>query len=528
MFKPLTQMATSRLRAGALVTAIAVLACAAPAAADEPPVGVSADDAGAVLDTAEATIAPETAPANAEPAADATIALHALATAYPALGGAERRRAKGLLARPTDGSDDPQRDGYPASAPIASAESAHFCVFWVNAPGFPDSPSLTDANGVADLDGVPDYVESLLQIAEYSYSVEVAPGPLGWAPPKPDQEGCSASPSAHADIYLKQLGDKGLFGYETVDPGQGRARSQYGYMVLDNDYAKAEFGYDDPTIPASVTFAHEFNHLLQMNYDPFQDTWMLEATATWVEEKVYPAVNDYLGYVSVFARFPGEAMTAYFPASKEQSLRIYGAAVWNHWLDTGGGGYGSNLIRRAWELSDVAKPTDFALSAYDRSIEKDGGEGFSREFVPFTAATAEWRSGFGNFPDHAAYPDVKRKGALAKGGVKRFVLDHTAYRLIDVKPRGGGKLKLSVAADKGVRAGLALVARDGDALTGAVTQKLRFLSNGGNGSLTLTDPGRFDRITAVVVNADDRVNGYVGGDWVYTRDGSSFTASLSG
>jgi hypothetical protein len=527
MLKPLLQTTTSRPGAGALVTAIVVLACASSASAGEPTVEVSANDAGAILETAEATVAPAAAPAGAEPAADATIALHDLATAYPDLRAPERREARSLLSRPTDGAMDPQHDGYPAAAPIASAESPHFCLFWVNAPGFPDAPNLTDADGIADGDGVPDYVESLLQIAEFSYGVEVAPGPLGWEPPKPDHEGCGASPATHSDVYLKQLGNQGLFGYQTVDPGQGRARSQYGYMVLDNDYAKAEYGYADPTIPASVTFAHEFNHLLQVNYDTFQDTWMLEATATWVEDKVYPDVNDYLGYIPSFAKFPGEPLTTTAPPSEERSLRIYGAAVWNHWLDGGGGGYGPDVVRRAWELSDVVDPPDFALSAYDRSIEKGGGKGFSREFAPFVAATAEWRSGFGNFPDHAAYPDVKRKGSLAKGDEREFALDHTAYRLLNVKPPGGGTLKLSVVVDKGVRAGVALVAREGDALSGAVTQKLRFLSRGGHGSVTLSDPGRFERITAVLVNADDRVNGFDGSDWVYTRDNSGFEARLS-
>jgi hypothetical protein len=528
MFRALIKMTKSRAAAAGLATLCATFACVASAAAEEPPAAITSNEAAAALDTAQATIAPQSAPADAEPAADATIALRDLAAAYPELGPAGRRRADSLLARPTDGSGDPLGDGFPAAAPVASAESPHFCVFWVNSPGFPDAPSLTDANGVADGDGTPDYVESLLQIAEYSYSVEVAPGALGWEPPKPDKEGCGASPSTHSDLYLKQLGKQGLFGYQTVDPGQGRARSQYGYMVLDNDYAKSEYGYDDPAIPASVTFAHEFNHLLQVNYDTFQDTWMLEATAVWTEEKVYPDVNDYLGYISAFAKFPGEPMTSTFPPSEQKSLRIYGAAVWNHWLDTGGGGYGSDAIRRAWELSDVVNPADFALSAYDRSIEKSGGKGFSREFVPFAATTAEWRSGAGNFPDHASYPDMKRKGSLAKGGEKSFALDHTAYRLLNVQPSGGGKLKLSAEVDKGVRAGLALVARDGDELSGAVTKKVRFLDKGGSGSVTLSDPGRFERITAVLINADDAVKGFSGGDWVYSGDDTGFSARLSG
>ena len=99
---------------------------------------------------------------------------------------------------------------------------------------------------------------------------------------------------------------------------------------------------------------------------------------------------------------------------------------------------------------------------------------------------------------------------------------------MQVKPSGGDKLRLRVDADDGVRSGIALVGRVGDPLTGAVKCKVSFLAKGGKGTVTLDDPGRFDRITAVVVNADDRVNGFARNDWIYSRDGSQFKARLSG
>ena len=43
-----------------------------------------------------------------------------------------------------------------------------------------------------------------------------------------------------------------------------------------------------------MTVAHEYNHILQFGYDTLQDIWLFEATATWVEQKVYPEINDYL------------------------------------------------------------------------------------------------------------------------------------------------------------------------------------------------------------------------------------------
>ena len=174
--------------------------------------------------------------------------------------------------------------------------------------------------------------------------------------------------------------------------------------MIDNDYAAGEFpGYPDRLDPARATVAHEFNHLLQDRYDTFQDLWMFESTATWMEEKVFPAVDDYLMFLPSFAVTPG------IPITEGLGQRIYGVAVWNHWLESG---YGPDVIRRAWEVSDRTKPRDFAIEAYARAIFDLGGHGFSREFTRFAAATAEWRTGHGGFPDASRYPDMRRKGSL--------------------------------------------------------------------------------------------------------------------
>ena len=498
--------------------------------AQQPSAEPSKAEAIASLEAAEAALAPDPQVPSAEPLAvteqaDPTVALNQLAASYTELERVDRRRARGLLARPTDGAADRYGDGYPAGAPVGSAESAHFCVHWVNEAGSADAPDLTDANAIADGDGVPDFVEAILEIAEESYSVEVAPGALGWEPPKPDAAGCGADPSAHADIYLKQLGLDGIFGYESPDPNQGVIRSQYGYIVIDDDFSFAEYGYPDPLDPARVTLAHEFNHLLQQNYDSFQEAWMFESTATWAENQVYPTIDDYLFYVGAFASKPGKPITD--PAAAGM-LRIYGAAVWNHWLDSGGGGYGVEVIRSAWERSDRAKPADNAIAAYDLAIRKAGGRGFSREFAEFAAATAEWRTGFGGFVDSDRYADVARKGSLASGQRRRASLDHAAYRLVDVKTRSGASIRLSVEVERGVRSGIALVARRSGKGGATVTAKRKYLGDGGRAKVTLMSPGAYDRITAVLVNADGRVSGFhPAHGWVYGRDDASFRFELS-
>jgi hypothetical protein len=502
-----------------------VLGLPAGAAAEPAPATAEADAASA----AQALAAAETALDPAAPAdaasADATAALNGLAGALPALEAEARARARGLLSRPTDGPADRYGDGYPREAPVATAASEHFCVFFVSSGQFADAPDLTDANGIADDDGIPDYVEGVLEMAERSYDVEVAPGPLGWLPPKPDREGCGADPRARADIYLKQLGNAGLFGYESPDPGQGEIRSKYGYLVIDDDYAASEFGFDDPLDAARVTVAHEFNHLLQQNYDSFQDVWIFEATAVWAEEQVFPEINDYLNYVEVFAQRPGVPIT---DRDGAKGLKIYGSGVWNHWLSGAGGGFGLDSVRRAWEVSAAVDPPDFAIAAYERALRDHGGRSFGREFAAFATATAEWRAADGIFPDAALYPDVrrKRKQDLRPGREAEFRLDHTAYRLLDVRAAGGGSIVLKGTAERGLRAGFALVARDGDPVTGEVVTESRYLDQGGRARLTLESPGRFERITAVAVNADGRVAGFGGRDWAYRKDKQRFGLAL--
>jgi hypothetical protein len=183
------------------------------------------------------------------------------------------------------------------------------------------------------------------------------------------------------------------------------------------------------------------------------------------------------------------------------------------------------VIRKAWELSDVANPPDLATSAYDEAIDRQHGKGFSPEFVRFAAATSEWRSGAGGWPDGRLYPDVRRKGSLKIGSRTEFQLDHTAYRLIDVRP--AGTLRLKVDADDGVRSGLGLVAREGDETGGEVKRKAKYLSSGGKGHVTLRHAKHYERITAVVVNADGRVKGFAG-DWVYGKDNRRFKVKLTG
>ncbi len=70
-----------------------------------------------------------------------------------------------------------------------------------------------------------------------------------------------------------------------------------------------------------------------------------------------------------------------------------------------------------------------------------------------------------------------------------------------------GSITLTVKAEKGVRSGISLVGRSGPATSGIVTEVTDYMAKGGKAKVTLPDAQQYDRITAVIANADGRVKG---------------------
>jgi hypothetical protein len=417
------------------------------------------------------------------------------------------------LARPTD-HPDPARHAYSVpEAPASPACAGRFCVHWV-AEGV-DAPDLADRNGAQDGDGVPDYVERVLAVGAHVHAIEN--GKLGWREPRSD--GRRGGGWGKTDVYLKELGQL-LFGYAAPDRGQvpkghRLPRRLHGYLVLDNDYSHLQYPGTKPPADLEVTFAHEYCHILQMDYDAYQDAWMAESTAVWMEDQVYNGINDYLRYVRRWAHLDRTPLTA-------NAISEYGDTVWNEWLV---GRYGREIVRSAWSRALHTRPAGFSVAAYDSAIQAAGGSDFSRDFARFARDVAEWRSD-GRFREGGRYPDVPRDGNLpSEGRPLRRSLDHTTFRLLRVHPRRGDRaVVVRASAPAGVAAGLALVGRVGDERHGRVVSRLRFKRHGGAMTVRLSHLGRFQRITAVLINADTRAEGFSARrlDWNYLTDTAPF------
>jgi Big-like domain-containing protein len=448
--------------------------------------------------------------------------LRELAVRLPALHGSERRQAHALLLRPTEGENDPQGDGYtvPEAPPYCTE---HYCVHWVATTG--DAPSLADSNG----NGIPDYVELVGATAENVHQVEN--GDLAWREPKSD--GTHGGNVDKTDIYLKDLGGSGIYGYSVPDPDQQLAddHTAFGYIVIDNDFSASEFpGYASQTIPLEVTVAHEYNHILQFNYDVIQDTWMLESTAVWMEGMVYPAAFDYLQYLPGWVQLTQLPLTTFSSDPNDRNnVKVYGSAVWEKFLAAK---YGPEVIRRAWEVSVDTNPASFAVAAFDRAIrDQAGGSDFPIQFTLFSAATAEWQATDSGFPEGSHYFfDVARAGsATVNGAGGSLRINHTTYSLLNIPHTTAARVKLGVIAPSGTSSGIALVGREGGVPGGTMSEVVNSMPGGGNGSVTIDNPSRFARLTAVVINSDSKLSGAsnLTGDWIYSRDDQPYYARVS-
>jgi hypothetical protein len=434
-----------------------------------------------------------------------------LADAVPSLSSAAQKpfiapqpRPTEARGRPTD-DPDPNRNAYSVSqAPQSPDCSPHFCVHWV-AEGL-DAPSPKDSND----DGVPDYVQRVLTVAEHVHTVEN--DKLGWREPKSD--GRMGGSNGKTDIYLSQIGGN-LFGYAAPDRGQTSKehripRRLHGYLVLDNDYSAFEFPGTAPLSDLEVTLAHEYNHILQFGYDAYQDAWFAESSATWMEDQVYNEINDYLRYVRRWVHRAATPMTT-------NSIKEYGSAVWNSWLVRR---YGKSIVRQAWARAIHTRPGGFAVNAYESAIRAAGHSDLPHDFAHFAADVAEWRAGKG-FRESGLYPDMPRQGTLPldRRPVARL-LNHTTFALLDVRARGGRAVVVHVTAPQGTAASVALVGRIGSEEKGRAISRLDFSRGGGKLRVRLPDPGRFNRITAVIVNADASADGFSARrlDWRYLTD----------
>lgn len=335
----------------------------------------------------------------------ATVALRDLWMARPDLTGEAAVQAESLLARPTDGPADPFGNGY--TVPSTQLCGAHVCVHYV--PTTADAPPS------------PEWAALSLQTMENVYDREVRQ--LGFRAPRSD--GASGG-DGKLDVYLKDLG-AGLYGYCAAEFRKS-ARTASGFCVLDNDYAPTQFPSQTPEANLAVTAAHEFFHAVQYSYDYTEDPWMLESTATWMEEQVADDVNDNRQYLKF-----SQLQAPYVPLDVFSTTYGFQYGNWIFWQYLTQR-FGNGFVKKAWQAAATKKYSIEAISGLLRKKKT-----FTDVYADFAASNIAPSSFYTEAPGVPEYanPAVLADVTLSKSDKshkQRAKLDHLSADAMHVRP----------------------------------------------------------------------------------------------
>ncbi len=405
-----------RFAATALALAMAVtvaMTLPAEAAVQDPTTDKRAALAETLPDTA-LSVATRVLEGNGRPSdPEPTMALLDLRLAMPTLSADDRVRAAGLLARPTDGAADPLGDGYTTAAEKKC--STLVCVHWVS--------TTSDKATTAWVD------ESLTQMNEV-WKFEI--NKRGYRRPLPDG---SKGGNSKLDVYLKDVGSLGYYGYCAAEKPNKRFRFTYsGYCVLDNDFDPAQFGGAVALDSLKVTAAHEFFHAVQYAYDATEDRWFMESTATWMEERFADGINDnrqYLPYGQLGS--PQTALDTYMVGG----LMPYGNWAWWEYLSQR---MGNGIVKQVWNKAGAFKgaPDKYSTQALVLVLKKKGG--FKKIFGSYASGNTMPEKTYSEGSSWPAAPAVEsyKLTRKAKSSGNRWTrVDHMSSKNVKARPGPG-------------------------------------------------------------------------------------------
>lgn len=446
------------------------------------------------LETAQAALEGQV-PGDRRP--EATLAMRDLFSSLPSLSGSDRAAAESILARPTDGAQDPQGDGYTVRSKKKC--SPKLCVHWV--------PSTSDEAGAK-------WASKTLRVMKAVWRKEV--GGMGYR--RPVKDGRIGGKGGKFDVYLKDVGSEGLYGYCAPEYlVRGYQRVANGYCVLDNDFARSQYGAK-PVKSLKVTAAHEFFHAIQFGYDYREDPWLMEATATWIEERFADGINDNRQYLG-----DSQVKLTYVPLDTFNANRSfqYGNWVFFEFLNKR---YGTGIVKKIWKRIGQYRNDGktYSIDGVKRSIP--GSTSFKQLYTQFAAANVTpGRS----YPEGKAWPTPTWAGnarmgkdQLATGTVDISHLAANDFRLTPKKGLDKLKYRLRVSLDGPGSKSSPAAAVVWQKKSGAVKRLPVRLNGKGQGSRTVPfNRKQTQRIFVVAVNASTRYN-CGAGDFTYSCRGN--------
>lgn len=303
----------------------------------------------------------------------------------------------------------PTRPTYTTTEKTYNTPSGHFKIHYVT--------STVDSvyqSHVVDSSSVPLYVIFIGGIADFVWTKEV--DTLGYTAPPSDLSFPGNGGDGKYDIYLKSM-NYGYLGYTQPEyyapPNYIGATS---FIVLRNDYSLYGGSYNNYP---RVTTAHEFFHAVQFGYDAdemeyvpsdtisaYHPYWM-ELTAVWMEDQVYPSINDYVNYLPYFYNYPWISLKTFSSDSNDPAryYHCYAACVWAFYLSKR---FGRDVIKSIWTACGDVQG-DNVLPATDATLLSKGSSlnNAFREFSIWNYFTGSRSDTINYYSEGFLYPLVK-------------------------------------------------------------------------------------------------------------------------
>lgn len=410
-----------------------------------------------------------------------TIALRNLRMALPRLQGEDRELAKASLSRPTDpGSDDPY------TVKSVKKCDAKLCVHRVKTTEDRASRKWTNTT---------------LKVMQQVWALEI--NKLGYRKPLKDGK---RGGNNKLDIYLKELHSSNMFGYCATERRiPGALHTATAYCVLDNDFA----GYSSPPRDSlRVTAAHEFFHASHFAYDFGEDVWMLESSATWMEERFADDVNDNRLYLSGGQISHPEYSLDWFD---QFGFNQYGNWAFFEYLSAR---YGNGIVKRIWQYAGQAKgdPKKYSIQAVQAAL-RDEGDSFPDVFAKYAAANTAPDKAYeegGSWPSATIAATYTLSKTTPASETTPVTIDHLASQNVRYSPdstlantKWKLRIKINGPARKTTPRAYLLLRQPSGKLFGKAIK----LNKNGDGSIAVPFSSQITKnITVTLVNASTKMN----------------------
>jgi hypothetical protein len=339
-------------------------------------------------------------------------------------------------------------DVRPTIAGAVTYQTTHF-LFHYTTTGTDALKDLTDASS----NGIPDIIDSMAAIFEHVYQVDT----LVLKYYMPPSDGTTGGGNNLYDVYVSKIGT-GLYGYvnsETTvgnnpnSPNIVESDATTSWMAMNSDYTwVAQYSSISPIEAIKVTAAHEYYHAVQYGITSNSSIFFAESTACWMEDEMYPGIDDNLQYLPDLFNNPDIALDLH---ENEISSNFdgYWYAGWIFWkyvtehTDT-------DILRQIWILAIEQYEND----AYNIALNNYGTD-FKTMFKNWQIANyvLDNNSGYAPYtynrgPDYKDYiiGNTNLQGIFTEGIFTYTGKDTTWYSNGTNPPMGNGRL-MRLSAD---------------------------------------------------------------------------------